>query len=202
NSSRFAAGIIIVKRFRQGKINLVITAKVGRIRQPGTVRCFMADNQAERFIGIAPVKPRFGLIRNNVCYIPFYVFPRTARVDEIGIIICPLSGQNAIIIESLRMIPEVLFTDPRCLVAYFLQSLNKQVLTVVECGRLVIFKAIFVAVFPREQRCAARPADGVGYVRAVEPGAFVGNSIDIWRLRQPLAIGSYGLESVVVRNDK
>ena len=91
--------------------------------------------------------------------------------------------------------------DHRRRVSGSLHQLGESLLRSIEAVA-VHQESIEMAVLARENHRPARPADGVGDVAIVEPHPFMGETVDIWCLVDPRAVGADRLIGVIVGEDE
>ena len=117
------------------------------------------------------------------------------------IVVGALSHQDVVVVEALGRGVEVPFADDRGLVAGLLQQLGKRLLVAVE-GVAVAEEPVEVAVLAGLDHGAARAADGIGDVAAVEAHALVGDAVHVRGGHARRIVGTERLLTVVIGKDE
>lgn len=90
------------------------------------------------------------------------------------------------------------FPNPAGLITNGLESFGEHVLPGIEYGKVVAV-AVDVAQFASEQSCATGCTQGVGAKHVLKNGPFLANSVNIGCLDVGAAVGTDGIEGVIVR---
>ena len=147
--------VIIVKIFRQRYGCIVESPEVCRVRHPGTVRCLVMEQQAERLCSVASAfKPLQRKIRGHLGRIAFYdlLFP---VVNESRVIIFALAYEYIPIVETGRLRNKVPFAHYGSLVSRLPEKFGKSLLRAVE-NLGIVGHAVLMAVFSCQQAGPAR----------------------------------------------
>ncbi len=170
------------------------------VGHPVAMGRFMMEEHREGPVPIAALEPVQGVVRDQVGDIARPA-PALAHGDEIRIVIVPLVGQDAPMIEARGIALEMPFAEQRRLVAGFLQELGKRRLPAVE-DRGVVDDAVAMAVLAGQQNRPAGPADRVRAEAVDESDAVPGQPVDMRRPVQAPVVAGERLEGVVVGHDE
>src|SRR5258706_5829114 len=124
----------------------------------------------------------------------------SAILDELGVMVPALAGENIPVIESRRVAGKVPFADHSCVITGLLQYFGNRRLPAIES--VENRNAVHMAVLPGENCRSAGRANGIYGKTIQQAHAIFGNTIEIWRLIYFTSITAHGVSGVIVRHDE
>lgn len=150
-----------------------------KCRGPIAVGSLVLNHGHERFLAIGSLfEPREALFGDKVITVSFVPLSRVIHLDEVGIVVSSLAGEDFPVIKADGVRVEMPFSDHGGGVACIAEEVWEGLLEAVEEGGVVIDKAIHMRMLTGEDAGARRTADGIGAIGAVKAHAFFGDTVD------------------------
>ncbi len=139
-------------------------------------------------------------IRDNIRDIAWILFS-LAHLDEVRIVVVPLSGKDVPVIEARRVAFEMPLADHDCLVPGLLEEFGKCLLRAVKPQR-VVPQAIEMTVLSGQDYRATGSADAVGAEAVLELDPLFRDAVDIRSCVDSASVAAHGMGGMVVTHDK
>ena len=153
---RQAPLIVVVEIVGKRIGHVVVEVEVARVGTPHAVGGLVVEEQAEGLRLVALVAhPVYGQVGDDVGHVALSLHGLSI-VDEGGIVVVALTGEDVPIVEACWVAGEVPLADDAGFVAGLLQQFWKGLLAAVKSAR-VVGEPILVAVLAREQTGSRRP---------------------------------------------
>ena len=146
-----------------------------------------------------PFQPEVG---DEVVAMALVALAASIHLDEVRVVVGSLPRENTPEIETDRIGVQVPLSDHRDLVTGIAEELGEGLLPSVKVRRVVVEKAVQVAVLAGQDVGAGRAADGIGAEGIFEKHALRGDTVDVGGgcdlIEEPARVGRDGIAGVVI----
>ena len=196
------AFVVVIEVVGHGESLVLVEGEILQLGQPVAVDGLVVDEEAERFVLVAPVlHPVDTLVGDEVGQIAFLRDGIVLHGDEARVVVVALAGQDFPIVEAGGQAFEVPLADDGRLVARLLEQLGHGLLGAVEHAGGVVREAVGVAVLARNHAGTAGAAQRVGHEAVGEAHTVGGDAVEVGRLDVAAVVAAHHLRRVVVGHD-